>query len=59
MYCLVFHFVQRLNPPDQIQHIPHVRRAVKYISEDLQDGADLPGFCLLKKVNNEDRIACL
>ncbi|CAB4017482.1 eIF-2-alpha kinase activator GCN1-like, partial [Paramuricea clavata] len=40
---------KRLQPPDQIQHIPHVRRAVKYISEDLQDKADLPGFCIAKK----------
>ncbi len=52
MPCHVLYF-QRLNPADQIQHIPHVRRAIKYISEDLQDNDDLPGFCLPKKVSEE------
>ncbi|XP_028418070.1 LOW QUALITY PROTEIN: eIF-2-alpha kinase activator GCN1-like, partial [Dendronephthya gigantea] len=39
---------KRLGPPEQIQHIPHVRRAIRYISDDLEDNYELPGFCLPK-----------
>ena len=42
---------QRLDPSEQLQHIGHLRQAVKYVAEEVE-GEDLPGFCLPKKVSS-------
>ncbi|XP_046839578.1 eIF-2-alpha kinase activator GCN1-like isoform X2 [Xenia sp. Carnegie-2017] len=38
---------KRLSPSEQVEHIPHVRCAIKYTCDAVQ--GDLPGFCLPKK----------
>lgn len=43
--------VKHLDPSEQLQHLPSLKQAIKFVQSDIRNG-ELPGFCILKKVRN-------
>ena len=41
--------VKHLDPSEQLQHLPSLKQAIKFVKSDIRNN-ELPGFCILKKV---------
>ncbi|XP_066921395.1 stalled ribosome sensor GCN1-like, partial [Clytia hemisphaerica] len=40
--------VKHLDPSEQLQHLPSLKQAIKFVKSDIRNN-ELPGFCILKK----------